>query len=140
MTEIVNLTRTQCLELLHPGGVGVVAFDRGYGPELLPVTYGANDETLMFRTGTTSRLAREADGHLVAFETHGLEPAMRDGWSVVVRGTALVTTGDSENAAAGLAVEPWAPGEHGVAIRISLSLSQVTGRQLRPATGHPAVF
>jgi hypothetical protein len=133
--QLIDLTRSECLELLCEGGVGVVAFDRGYGPELLPVTFAADAETLLFRTGTGSRLAREADGHLVAFETHGLEPALREGWSVVVRGTACVKTGNPTDVAADLAVHPWAPGEHGVAISLSMAQSQITGRQLLPALG-----
>lgn len=129
--DLVELTRAECVGLLREGGVGVVAFDRGYGPELLPVTYAADADSLLFRTGTGSRLALEAHDHLVAFETHGLEPARHDGWSVVVRGTADVHDGASTPSA--LTVEPWARGEHGVSITIALTLSQITGRRLNPA-------
>jgi hypothetical protein len=129
----LEMARRECLQLLCAGGIGVVAFDRGYGPELLPVTYAANAETLLFRTGAGSRLAREAHGRLVAFETHGLDPAHRDGWSVVLRGIADVHAWDGDDGEAQLRVEPWAHGEHGVSISISLPLSQITGRRLNRA-------
>jgi hypothetical protein len=133
-SELISLTRHECLHFLRDGGVGVVAFDRGYGPEVLPVTYAADEETLLFRTGTTSRLAVETDGCLVAFETHGLEPALRDAWSVIIRGIARVSR-DNEPAGTDLTVEPWAPGEHGTTILLSMALSQITGRQLTPGSG-----
>jgi nitroimidazol reductase NimA-like FMN-containing flavoprotein (pyridoxamine 5'-phosphate oxidase superfamily) len=132
--EMIALTRAQCLECLQAGGIGVVAFDRGYGPELLPVTFAADADTLLFRTGISSRLAREADGQLVAFETHGLEPALHDGWSVVVRGVAAVAPPAGESLESSeLTVHPWAPGEHGIVITISLTLAQLTGRKLTSA-------
>jgi nitroimidazol reductase NimA-like FMN-containing flavoprotein (pyridoxamine 5'-phosphate oxidase superfamily) len=134
-TDIVELMRAECTQLLDAGGVGVVAFDRGYGPELLPVTYAANNDVLLFRTGTKSRLALEADGQLVAFETHGLEPERRDGWSVVIRGVADVHAEGHVQPA--LTVEPWARGEHGVSITIALSRAQITGRRLNPVSLNP---
>jgi hypothetical protein len=139
LAALIALTRGECLELLSEGGVGVVAFDRGYGPELLPVTYAADAAELLFRTGTTSRIAHEADGRLIAFETHGLEPALRDGWSVVIRGIAHVSAA-AGRAADELSVQPWAPGEHGVSVTMSISQAQITGRRVVPGAGSITVL
>jgi len=122
------LTEEQSREALTRAEVGRVVFTDRALPAVLPVTYIADGDTIVIRTARGSRLARAADGAVVAFETDDLNRATRSGWSVVVTGEAYLETDPVEQDRLGELLEPWVPGVKAVFIRIPLTV--VTGREV----------
>ena len=67
----------------------------------------------------------------MAFEIDEIDRSARGGWSVLVQGPAHHVTADELDAAAGTRVEPWAPGDREMVVRIVPS--RITGRRVGPA-------
>jgi len=132
-----ELTEEECLALITPGGVGRIAYTGRYGPAVLPVNYGMQNGAIVFRT--TERGALDEDlrtgiagaEYRVAFEIDSFDMEMREGWSVLVQGPARHLAEEEEEAARAAGVEPWAPGERSVYMRITPS--RITGRRIGSA-------
>ena len=134
-----ELDEAECLRLISPGGVGRIAFVGSYDLTVLPVNYRLVDGAILFRTteyGLTEEDLRTGIAHgeyRVAFEVDHFDDAAREGWSVLVRGTAHHLDADDEQEAARLAgVEPWPAGDRNHFIRVIPV--RVTGRRI----GHSA--
>jgi nitroimidazol reductase NimA-like FMN-containing flavoprotein (pyridoxamine 5'-phosphate oxidase superfamily) len=122
------LSHDECLELLGRAQVGRVVFTMGALPAVVPVTFAVQDTAILTRTAADTRLAKAAKGAVLAFQVDELDAASRTGWSVVVTGVAeLVTDTDERRRLDGL-LEPWAPGERDVFIRVPLTM--VSGRRI----------
>jgi nitroimidazol reductase NimA-like FMN-containing flavoprotein (pyridoxamine 5'-phosphate oxidase superfamily) len=122
------LSHDECLELLGRAQVGRVVFTMGALPAVVPVTFALQDAAILTRTAADTRLAKAAKGAVLAFQVDELDAASRTGWSVVVTGVAeLVTDTDERRRLDGL-LEPWAPGERDVFIRVPLTM--VSGRRI----------
>ena len=103
------LPRTECLDRLRHARVGRVAFVENGEPVILPVNHEIDGETIVFRTASGSKLAAAASESRVAFEVDGFDVDRRAGWSVVVRGVAVLITDDEEvRRLRALGVWPWA--------------------------------
>jgi nitroimidazol reductase NimA-like FMN-containing flavoprotein (pyridoxamine 5'-phosphate oxidase superfamily) len=134
---IEELDEDECLTLISGGGIGRIAYTSRFGPAVLPVNYVWRDGAVMFRTAENSPLDEDlrtgianAD-YRVAFEIDSIDPAARQGWSVLLQGPAHHVTGAEEDAARETGVEPWAPGDRELFVRIVPS--RVTGRRVGPA-------
>ena len=134
---IEELDEDQCLALIAGGGIGRIAYTSRFGPAVLPVNYVWRDGAVVFRTAENSPLDEDlrtgianAD-YRVAFEIDNIDPAARQGWSVLIQGPAHHVTGAEEDAARETGVEPWAPGDRELFVRIVPS--RVTGRRVGPA-------
>lgn len=123
----------ECYELLgrqEVGRLGVVAGDR---PFVVPVNYALDGRTIVVRTHPGATLTAASDA-TVAFEVDEIDRVSRRGWSVLVSGPAEVVGPDhradliERTEAAG--ATPWAPGEHGVWLRITPQ--QISGRRIVP--------
>ena len=125
------LGRSECLDLLATAAVGRVAFVVEGHPELLPVNYALDGDTVLFRTAVGTVLNRAAMTP-VAFEVDHVDESTRTGWSVLVKGQAD-DIGDAIDATSErmrrLSLVTWAPGrrDRWFAIRPR----QITGRRLR---------
>jgi nitroimidazol reductase NimA-like FMN-containing flavoprotein (pyridoxamine 5'-phosphate oxidase superfamily) len=140
VVELLN--EAECLRLISAGGVGRIGYTGRFGPTVLPVNYALYEGTIVFRTGQHSPLGEDLRTGIehaeskVAFEIDELSPATREGWSVLVQGSAHLVDSEAERASiVGLGVEPWAGGEKELFVRILPS--RVTGRRIRGA-GPPA--
>jgi uncharacterized protein len=128
-----ELDRQECLRLIASGGVGLVAFDDGEGPALIPVNYMMDGESVVFQTGLQGRLNQSlrtvpAGAQVrIAFGVNRFDEADRLGWSVMLRGGAHRMS-EEENAAAPRVVS-WAGGEHEAHFR--LTPTHVSGRRIR---------
>jgi nitroimidazol reductase NimA-like FMN-containing flavoprotein (pyridoxamine 5'-phosphate oxidase superfamily) len=71
-------------QLLQRAQIGRIASARGGEPDIFPVSYVCDGESIFFRTAADSRLRLEADGKPVAFEAAGQLGA--EAWSVVALG------------------------------------------------------
>jgi nitroimidazol reductase NimA-like FMN-containing flavoprotein (pyridoxamine 5'-phosphate oxidase superfamily) len=131
MTDVVELTPDACARLLAAEEVGRVAFagDDGY-PVVLPVNYRLDGALIVFRTAEGFKL-ESVPLRRVAFEVDRLDPSMRTGWSVLVRGDAVEVTsalGEPYESLRSAPLASWAPGpkDHWVAVEIA----SITGRQI----------
>jgi nitroimidazol reductase NimA-like FMN-containing flavoprotein (pyridoxamine 5'-phosphate oxidase superfamily) len=131
-----ELDEDQCLALIAPGGVGRIAYTGRFGPAVLPVNYAWHDGAVVFRTAANSPLDEDlrtgiADtDYKVAFEIDHIDPDARLGWSVLIQGPAHHVTGAGEDAVRQTGVEPWAPGDRELFVRIVPS--RITGRRVGP--------
>ena len=121
-------SRHEAVALLESVPVGRVVFTVGALPAIVPVTFSVIDDAVVIRTSSDTRLARAADGGVLAFEADEVDPVTRTGWSVVVTGVGELVTEPREKAVIHSAVEPFAPGKHEVYIRLPLTV--VTGRRV----------
>ena len=123
-----DLSREQCRALLATAPVGRVVFTDRALPAILPVGFLLDGEDVAIRTARGSRLARAADGAVLAFEVDDVAPSLREGWSVVVTGQARLETDPRRIERWSGRLTSWVPG-----IRdawICLPLDVVTGRRV----------
>jgi nitroimidazol reductase NimA-like FMN-containing flavoprotein (pyridoxamine 5'-phosphate oxidase superfamily) len=133
---IEPLDEAECLKLLEVGEVGRLASPSRYGPAVLPVNYRLHEGKIVFRTGVDSPLDEDlrtgiaGAGYKVAFEIDSIDPAAREGWSVLVQGTACHVETDAARAElASSGVEPWPGGDRELFIQITPT--RITGRRIR---------
>ena len=137
-----RLEADECLRLISPGGVGRLAYSGRYGLTVFPVNYRMLGGAVVFRTAEYSpadedlRTGIPAAEYDVAFEVNSIDPAAREGWSVLIHGPAHhMDTLTEHDLAMKTGVEPWAGGEREHAIRITPH--RISGRRIRRA-GRPA--
>jgi nitroimidazol reductase NimA-like FMN-containing flavoprotein (pyridoxamine 5'-phosphate oxidase superfamily) len=133
---IEALGEAECLQLISAGGIGRLAYQSRFGPAVLPVNYQIHDGAVIFRTAEDSpldedlRTGIEDADYQVAFEIDELDNAKRQGWCVLIQGSAHHMETDAERAEAKLAhVEPWVGGNREMYLRIVPS--RITGRRIR---------
>jgi uncharacterized protein len=133
-TGIERLSREDCVALLATQDVGRLVVVDGGRPLIFPVNYALDGDAVVFRTASGTKLWASA-GAPVAFEVDDIDREAREGWSVILHGVAQeVTAFDGADLQArvwGLPVEPWAPGDKAVFVRIAPRL--ITGRRVRHA-------
>lgn len=132
-----ELDEYQCLTLIPPTGVGRVAFLSRFGPAVVPINYTVHRGAVVFRTGEHGPLdedlgsAATDGGPGLALEVDEVSACARHGWSVLIQGPARrLTPGEEEDTLRHAKVEPWAPGERELFIRIVPD--RITGRRVSP--------
>jgi nitroimidazol reductase NimA-like FMN-containing flavoprotein (pyridoxamine 5'-phosphate oxidase superfamily) len=128
--QLQTLTPGECYALLAPGGIGRVAFSTKGGPVVLPVNFAMVGHTIVFLTGAAGALSAHAYDD-VAFEVDRLDEALRQGWSVLVAGTAHQVTdpGERRHLDSQVAMEPWPGGVRDVYVRIIPA--RISGRRIQ---------
>lgn len=121
----------ECLRLLDRAQVGRVALWDD-GPSIVPVCFHVDDASVVLRTAAGSRLASRSVGATVAFEVDALEPTLRTGWSVVVRGRLERVVDEGEVLRLEPLVHAWPIGERDALLRIPIA--EISGRRLVPST------
>lgn len=126
------LDAAACRELLrtHALHVGRVAFTGADGvPVVLPTNFRLDGEAVVLRTGDGQLLAAIRAGGPVAFEVDHLDPAWKDGWSVLVQGVAAeITDIGALDRVQRLGLRPWAPGHKSHWLR--LPTERISGRRI----------
>jgi nitroimidazol reductase NimA-like FMN-containing flavoprotein (pyridoxamine 5'-phosphate oxidase superfamily) len=115
-TEMVDLSREECLDLLATHSFGRLAVNGAPDdpPVLRPVNYrfDMRSKSVVFRTARGSTFHALVRSAAAAFEIDGTDEQSGTGWSVVVRGvTDEVRNPRDVKRLEGLGLEPWAPGE-----------------------------
>ena len=130
------LDEAECLRLIAPGGIGRLAYTGRYGMTVLPVNYALHEGTIVFRTAHDSPTDEDlrtgiADAeYKVAFEIDDIDPVAREGWSVLVQGSAHhVDSADERASVQAAGVEPWVGGVRELFVRVIPT--RVTGRRIR---------
>ena len=115
-----RLDKAECLRLISPGGIGRIAYSGRSGVTVLPVSYKWYQGTIVFRTAQDSPLDEDlrtgiaGAEYKVAFEVDDVDLEAREGWSVLIQGSAHHVDTESERASVLEAgVEPWPDGERG---------------------------
>ena len=120
----------ECWQLLASAELGRVGLVVGNRPEVLPVNFTLDGESVLFRTAEGTVL-NEASSRVVAFEVDRVDESTHEGWSVLVQGVAEAINAMDANSARirRLALVIWAPGVRHRWFRITPD--KVTGRRLR---------
>lgn len=126
------LSPSRCLELLRTMTVGRIGISVAEGaPEILPINFVIDRGTVVFRTAPGTKLAAALDHRPVTFQADGFLAADGIAWSVMLKGTgALITGQDQLLEAYRLPLFPWQPAPKHNFVRIEPD--QITGRQFRP--------
>lgn len=101
-------------------------------PVVHAVNYEIQDDFIVMRTGSDSKLASARAEEIVAFEVDDIAPHTRSGWSVVVTGRASEITEPAQRAHLRSTLRSWLPRTTDRFIRIRCD--HVTGRSLPVAT------
>ena len=131
IATLTAVPEVECWQLLSTAGfgrLGLLVEDR---PEVLPVNYILDGETVLFRTAEGTVLTKAAF-KVVALEADRVDVATHEGWSVLVQGVAEdisnAIDANSERMRR-LSLVAWAPGARHRWFRIKPD--KVTGRRLR---------
>ena len=125
------MSRSECLDRLAEARVGRLALVVDDRPEIFPINYALDGDTVLFRTAEGTVLSH-AGLREVAFEVDHIDEETRSGWSVVVQGHADDIADAIDATSQRLRQLPlitWAPGQraHWFAIRPR----SISGRRLR---------
>jgi nitroimidazol reductase NimA-like FMN-containing flavoprotein (pyridoxamine 5'-phosphate oxidase superfamily) len=128
-SELVELSKQECLGLLAAVPVGRVIFTDRAMPAAQPVNYLLDGEEIIFRTANGSKLAAAIRHAVVGFQVDEIDPRTRTGWSVLGVGEAneIVHPGRLAELAE-LLSDPWVD-DHD-AHTISIGLQIISGRRL----------
>lgn len=124
-----HLPESACWRLLREHAVGRLGVVLDGAPEIYPLNYVVDGETIVFRTDPGSKVRGVGRSPLVCFQLDSADTDRRDGWSVLVKGRAVeITDEDWTRASTQLDLDFWAPGIRSKWIRVVPT--EVTGRQL----------
>jgi nitroimidazol reductase NimA-like FMN-containing flavoprotein (pyridoxamine 5'-phosphate oxidase superfamily) len=127
-----ELSRDDCLELLHKNSVGRISGTAEGRPFIVPVNYAVDGDRVVFRTAPGTKLSG-VEFARVAFEIDGFDSTGHSGWSVVVEGVATDISDmidERSRQLRALDLQPWPPGLKGH--WVAILPESITGRRLRP--------
>jgi hypothetical protein len=134
---IKHLSPAECWDAIRSAEVGRLGVIIDGRPEIFPVNYTVDGESVVFRTGEGTKLDGALSGNPVVFEVDGFDPESKRAWSAVLKGEAgmpesiqdIVETLD-------LPIFPWQSGIKSRYVRIVPA--EVTGRRFRVQAGGAA--
>jgi uncharacterized protein len=125
-TEVLNVH--DCWKYLRSVSVCRIALIRNGVPEIFPVNFVPDNGTVIFRTGSGTKLDAVLGGGSIALEADGLNTYGTIAWSVIVKGTAAVVDSQEDfQEAADAGLSPWETGSKDHLVRVTPS--EVTGRR-----------
>jgi uncharacterized protein len=125
-----ELDASECRLLLGSQEFGRLAVVREGRPEIFPVNYVLDGDTVVFRTDGGTKFDWSVMSH-VAFEVEDIDPKGQDGWVVEVRGVARDITdgGDPKSEhLRSLPLHPWVAGDKGN--WVAIVRPEISGRRL----------
>ena len=123
MTEIEEDT---CWGYLASQEVGRLATAKDGKPEIFPINYYVDGESVIFRSAEGSKMHHLATNNNVVFEVDGWTD--NGGWSVVLKGSAsVVPSGEEHDVVEALPLRPWVPTVKTNFVRVTPT--EVTGRR-----------
>lgn len=133
MADSERLDPEACIELMATVAIGRVAWAEHGRVTVEPVNFVFHEGSVLFRTAEGGKLDAARRRVPFAFEADDAEPALRAGWSVLVRGPGDVVSGSGQAQETEMPVvaSPWDEStEKPFLVRIQAE--EVTGRRLRP--------
>jgi len=135
---VERLDEAECMELLGAGRIGRLIYSSRYGPVALPSEYKIHEGSIIFRTYRTTfteedlRTGIAHAEYEVAFEADQTDPEAREGWLVLVLGSAHHMDTEAERASiADVGLKSWVEGEPEHFIRVDPI--RVSGQRIRQA-------
>ena len=135
---VERLDEAECMDLLSTRRIGRLIYASRYGPVALPSEYKIHEGSIVFRTYQitfTEEDLRTGIAHAeyqVGMEVDETDPEAREGWVVLVRGTAHHIDSDAERASiADIGLQSWVEGEPEHFIRVDPI--HVGGQRIRQA-------
>lgn len=105
---ITEIPEDTCWGYLASQEVGRLATAKDGQPEIFPVNYHVDGQSIVFRTASGSKLQELTENALVAFEVDGWNDD--GGWSILIKGDAAEITDETELALADkMPLRPWVP-------------------------------
>src|SRR5579859_6515972 len=133
-----RLDEAECLRLLGIERLGRLVYSSRYGPMALPVEYRLYEGSVVFCAAEdtyTDEDLRTGIAHAdfdVAFEIDRLDLETREGWTVLIRGSAHhVDTEAERTSIVDPGVRPWTGAEPGHVMRINPA--RIWGHRIRGA-------
>lgn len=113
------LDASACWDLLRGVSVGHLAVLVDGHPEIFPVNYKVDHQSVVFRTGEGTKLQAAAGPAAVALEADGTDQEKHTAWSVQLKGHAEVLEPSPDlMTGAGLTLFPWQAGHKDHFVRI----------------------
>jgi len=135
---VERLDEAACMELLGTGTIGRLIYNSRYGPVAVPSEYKIYEGSIVFRTYRatfTEEDLRTGIAHAeyqVVVEADQVDQEAREGWVVLVRGSAHHVDTEAERASiANVGLQSWVQGEPEHFIRVDPI--SIAGQRLRPA-------
>ncbi|PNI09732.1 pyridoxamine 5'-phosphate oxidase [Arthrobacter sp. AFG7.2] len=118
-TAVEVLDASACWDLLRVVSVGHLAVLVDGHPEIFPVNYKVDHQSVVFRTGAGTKLQAAAGPAAVALEADGTDQEQGTAWSVQVKGHAEVLDPSPDlMTGVGLTLFPWQAGHKDQFVRI----------------------
>lgn len=133
---IAELDRSECLRLLAREEVGRLAVAVAGHPDVFPVNYVLDGETIVFCTAEGTKFASLFISDSVAFETDALDEASGDAWSVVVQAKAEEIAMHDLVDDTAFPLYPWSATTKSRFVR--LTPQQITGRRFHVVRRRPS--
>jgi uncharacterized protein len=128
-TWLEHLSPGECWDLLAASPVGRIGVLNDSAPEIYPLNHVVDRQTIVFRTDPGSKLRGLLRSPAVCYQVDGIKATDASGWSVLVKGRAIVLgDGDEIRAADALTLHDWTLGDKAHWVRILPD--QVTGRRI----------
>ncbi len=130
-TWMEHLSPRTCWELVSGAAVGRVGVLVDSAPEIYPINYAVDGETIVFRTDPGTKLRAVDRSPSVCFEVDQVDPEDRSGWSVLIKGRATELTSAADLLTASeLPLHFWTSGDKSRWVRIVPA--EITGRRIGP--------
>ncbi len=126
--EVLSLA--QCLTLLRSRPLGRLAYIDAGQPSIIPVNHLVDGSGVVIRSLSGGKLDAAVVGQPVAFQLDDHDPARGTGWSVLVRGSAMLLDDPSEVARFADELESWAIDDPTDATWIRIMADEISGRRL----------
>jgi nitroimidazol reductase NimA-like FMN-containing flavoprotein (pyridoxamine 5'-phosphate oxidase superfamily) len=126
------LPNSECIVGLRSQRIGRIALSVDALPAVLPVYFVLDGTAVVFRTRTGGVLDRHCRNTVVAFEVDSHDASRREGWSVMLVGTANVVGASTEFA--DLSADLDRIGAPAGEVIIRIEPGSLTGRALSPPT------
>jgi nitroimidazol reductase NimA-like FMN-containing flavoprotein (pyridoxamine 5'-phosphate oxidase superfamily) len=130
-TGLRVLSLEECLQHVGESPLGRLAFHLDGEIAVLPVNHSLEGVDVCFRTLGDSKIQAAVDRERVAFEVDGFDGSTRNGWSVLVQGTAVIVSDPDEvGRLDSIARRPWVPGDPSEMTWVRVRSQSITGRAL----------
>jgi hypothetical protein len=120
-TELIGLTRVDCLQLLAAGGLGRVVFTASAMPAVQPVRYVLRGEEVVFQVVDGDPLSMATQHAVVGFQVDDIDPVTHAGWSVLGVGQAYEIINDGHR---------WVPSTGSARHSVAVPLQQLAGQRV----------
>jgi nitroimidazol reductase NimA-like FMN-containing flavoprotein (pyridoxamine 5'-phosphate oxidase superfamily) len=135
-SEVQSLEHHECWSLLRTVSVGRLAVLVDGHPDIFPINYVVDGETIVFCTAEGTKFAAIFISDSVAFETDAFDEATGDAWSVVVQARAQEIPMHDLVDDAAFPLYPWSATPKSRFVR--LTPLQITGRRFHVVRRRPS--